>query len=311
MDVNSCSNCAVCWKYLYNNSTTIFVSVCLFIFGLTRFSKNVGFWVQSAGNQRHISCLVGTSETKRADTSNNFFSWLAGLIDGDGTLLVSQKGYTSLEITMGIEDLHLLRYIQDQLGGSVKLRSGVNAYRYRLHNKPGMINLINGINGHIRHSGRLAQLHRVCVKLSIIPLMPAPLYTTSPWFAGFFDADGTIGFSFKGNLPQLSVRVTNKNNADVQPYKDIFGGNIYFDSSQNGYYQWSIQSRADVIRVTNCLSACRSRKSRRFFLLEEYYRLYDLRAFKADSIHDKAWAAFMSKWKFQVDDIVPFPMLMI
>ncbi|KAL0294833.1 UNVERIFIED_CONTAM: Intron-encoded DNA endonuclease aI4 [Sesamum calycinum] len=55
---------------------------------------------------------------------------------------------------------------------------------------------------------------------------------------GFFDADGTIGIAMKNRLPQLSIRVTNKLLQDVESYKVVFGGNIYFDSSQNGYYQW-------------------------------------------------------------------------
>jgi hypothetical protein len=267
---------------------------------VSRFGKNVGLWVQSAGNQRHVSSLVGTSETIRAATlpNSNFFSWLAGVIDGDGCLLVSKQGYTSLEITIGFEDLAILRYIQSMLGGgSIKMRSGAKAYRYRLHNAAGMIFLINNINGLIRHSIRLAQLHRVCSKLGITPLMPVSLNTLSGWFAGFFDADGTFDFSFKNGLPQLSLRVTNKFVVDVQPFMDIFGGNIYFDSRQNGYYQWSVQSKRDVIRITALLSsACRSNKSRRFFLVEEYFNLRDLRAFYPDSIHHKAWLAFIDKW---------------
>ena len=120
-----------------------------------RSSKNGVSKTQSAGNQRHKSSLVGTSETTRATTyPKSFCEWLAGIIDGDGTLQVSKQGYTSLEITMGLEDLPLLRYIQHMLGdGSIKMRSGAKAYRYRLHKKLGMIKLMNCINGHIRGMG--------------------------------------------------------------------------------------------------------------------------------------------------------------
>lgn len=41
------------------------------------------------------------------------------------------------------------------------MRSGVKAYRYRLHNREGMIQLINCIIGYIRHYSRVLQLHRV------------------------------------------------------------------------------------------------------------------------------------------------------
>lgn len=295
-DSNLNTHCAICWDCLLNGTPTMFISGFIV---KPRSSQNGVSKTQSAGNQRHKSSLVGTSETTCATTyPKSFCEWLAGIIDGDGSLQVSKQGYASLEITMGLEDLPLLRYIQHMLGGSIKMRSGAKAYRYRLHNQLGMIKLMNCINGHIRHSARLLQLHRVCQVLDIPVILPITLDAPSNWFAGFFDADGTIGIAMKNRLPQLSIRVTNKLLQDVESYKVVFGGNIYFDSSQNGYYQWSVQSRKDVIMMLDYFksSTFRSHKSRRFFLIEEYYSLYDLKAFKPDSIHHKAWLAFLDKW---------------
>ena len=289
--------CAICWECLFNDIITVNISGLLL--SRSRSSQNMISKAQSAGNQRHESSLVGSSETTRAATyPKSFCEWLAGLIDGDGCLLVNKQGYTSLEITMGLEDLPCLRYIQDKLGGSIKMRSGAKAYRYRLHNKQGMINLIHCINGYIRHSSRLLQLHRVSQQLHIPVVQPVYLSNTNNWFAGFFDADGTIGISMKNDHPQLSIRVVNKLLQDVQWFKDVFGGNIYFDSAQNGYYQWSVQSREDVLAMLDYFksSGCRSQKSQRFFLLHDFYALRDLKAFKVDSIHHKVWLDFMKKW---------------
>lgn len=292
------THCAVCWDCLLNGTPTMFISGFLV---KPRSSQNGVSKTQSAGNQRHKSSLVGTSETTCATTyPKSFCEWLAGIIDGDGSIQVSKQGYTSLEITMGLEDLRLLRYIQHMLGGSIKMRSGAKAYRYRLHNQLGMIKLMNCINGHIRHSARLLQLHRVCQVLDIPVILPIRLDAQSNWFAGFFDADGTISIAMKNRLPQLSIRVTNKLLQDVESYKVVFGGNIHFDSSKNGYYNWSVQSRKDVIMMLDYFksSTFRSHKSRRFFLIEEYYSLYDLKAFKPYSIHHKAWLAFLDKWNY-------------
>ena len=180
-------NCAVCWECSANVITTMSISGLII---RSRSSKNVINTTQSAGNQRRfVSSQVGTSETTRAATnpfSKSFCEWLAGVIDGDGSLQVSKQGYTSLEITMELKDLALLRYIQDKLpvrGGSIKMRSGAKAYRYRLHNRKGMIKLINSINGHIRHTSRLLQLHRVCQQLNISVLESVPLTKSSYWFA--------------------------------------------------------------------------------------------------------------------------------
>ncbi len=288
-------NYAICWKCLLNNMVTMNVSG---IF-LPRLSKNIMFKTQSAGNQRHESSLVGTSETICvAPYSKSFCEWLAGLIDGDGCLQVSKQGYTSLEITMGVEDLACLRYIQDKLGGSVKMRSGKKAYRYRLHNKQGMITLIHCINGYIRHTSRLQQLHRVCQQLNLPVVYPTNLSKESSWFAGFFDGDGTITIGIKHKYPQLTIRAANKLMQDVQWFKDEFGGSIYFDSSQNGYYHWSVQSRADVLNMLAYFNThtSRSHKSQRIYMIKEYYALYDLKAYKPDNIHHKAWLTFMNKW---------------
>jgi len=77
---------------------------------------------------------------------------------------------------MSLKDEHALRYIQNKLGGSIKLRSGVKAVRYRLHNKKGMIELINRINGKVRHTSRLKQLNLLCTVLDIDFIMPDKLH---------------------------------------------------------------------------------------------------------------------------------------
>ena len=102
----------------------------------------------------------------------------------------------------------------------------------------------------------------------------------------------------KNLRPQLSIIVVNKLLVDVQWYKQVFGGHIYFDSSQNGYYQWSIQSRENVLIMKDYFRGkCKSHKLHRFFLVDEYFKLRDLNAFLEDNIHHKAWLAFLVKWQ--------------
>ena len=56
--------------------------------------------------------LVGTSEITRAEAKFN--QWLGGVIDGDGYLGVSKAGYSSLEVTMSLEDESALLKIKDK-----------------------------------------------------------------------------------------------------------------------------------------------------------------------------------------------------
>ena len=130
--------------------------------------------------------LVGTSEairmlnentklTKKTKKNKKWNQWLAGLIDGDGSFLLSKKGYASLEITMDIRDEHALQRIKNYYGGSIKLRSGAKALRYRLHHKSGLLALINDINGKIRNSHRLLQLNKICENYNLKLIYPEKL----------------------------------------------------------------------------------------------------------------------------------------
>jgi len=257
---------------------------------------------------KRFNFLVGTSETTRPLSFKQGFEkndeswneWLAGLIDGDGSLLLSKSGYPSCEITMSLQDEHALAIIKQKLGGSLKLRSGVKALRYRLHNKKGMIELVNRINGKIRHTSRLKQLESICSNLKIKIVYPTVITKDNGWFVGFFDADGTIAYSIKNNYPQLTISVTNKLLVDVIIFKDIFGGNVYFDKGQNGYYKWSIQARADIELFKSYLLKYPSfsNKKQRLFLTDKYYELKDLKAYSAsnESPRYKAWRLFNTKW---------------
>jgi len=294
--------CAICWNQLYFESTNDISLVMQAI--MVKISQNHEWNQQVTKNRYYSSHLVGTSETTRATLFStkeiHFNQWLSGLIDGDGTFQVSKKGYTSCEITVGLHDERMLRTIQNFLGGSIKLRSGAQAVRWRLHNKSGMINLINRVNGNIRHSNRLLQLNNVSATLGLEVVSANVLHKDNGWYAGFFDADGTIGFYFKNGYPQLTVSVTNKLRIDVEPFLIRFGGSIYFDKAQNGYYKWSIQSESDILAFVEYTKMCRPKsiKGKRFFLIKQYYYLVKLKAYEAsnDSSLLKAWIIFNQKW---------------
>lgn len=257
--------------------------------------------------------LLGLSDSDKSITKQSqdakdlaFNQWLAGVIDGDGHFGVSKAGYCSLEITMGTADEPLLLRIKQVLGGSVKPRAGYRAVRYRLHNTPGMINVVNRVNGHIRNSIRLPQLACVCNQLGIPFNQPYDLHANSAWYAGFFDADGTITYSLKEygkngyKRPQLSINVSNKHSVDLEMFVARFGGKIYFDRSCNGNI-WYITSYDDVARFllyVKDANYVRSVKMHRLMLVKKYYKLVSLRAFAQDASPSlvKAWNKFNMDW---------------
>ena len=263
-----------------------------------------------SNNENNLIIKVKDFDNLIMDQNNNedkkFNEWLAGLIDGDGCFGITQKKYTNCEITVGLEDEKMLRQIQNKFGGSVSLRSGAKAIRYRLQNREGMIKLVNSINGNIRHSKRLVQLHKVCLILGIKIKMPIQLTIDNAWFSGFFDADGTINYYYRDKenklkiRPQLTISVTNKYLQDIEPFSQILGGKIYFDKAQNGYYKWSINN--EVLHTKyyeyNKTNPSRSFKGSRIFLIKEFYKLYNLKAFRSgdNTLLFKSWLVFEKKW---------------
>ena len=208
--------------------------------------------------------------------------WLAGLIDSDGSFLLSKKGYGSLEITMDIRDEHALQIIKNVYGGSIKLRSGANALRYRLHHKSGLLSLINDVNGQIRNSNRLIQLNKLCYKYNLTLIYPEKLNYYNGWLSGFFDGDGTITIN-KTNT-QLSICLSQKTSELLIPLIDIYGGNIYIDKGSL-CFKWYITKREDILNLLEYfkLYPSRSAKTKRIHLISNYYKIKDLKAHKAPS----------------------------
>lgn len=125
------------------------------------------------------------------------YQWLAGLIDGDGCFLVSNKGYASLEITVSSVDEALLHQIKQLFGGSIKTRGSLKALRYRLHNKEGLTKLVHAINGNIRNSIRQEQF-KCILKLYNIKYIEPCIFTWSNGYAsGLLDSDGSVSLSVK------------------------------------------------------------------------------------------------------------------
>ena len=242
------------------------------------------------------------------NTNNNnikFNEWLAGLIDGDGSFLLSQKGYASLEITMDIRDEHALQIIKNVYGGSIKLRSGANALRYRLHHKSGLLVLINDVNGHIRDSNRLIQLNKICDKYNLKLIYPEKLSYHNGWLSGFFDAEGLLDYKIDNNkIPKLFVEVNDRSYNMVILFKSIFGGYIYINKNLNNCYTWCLESDKDNDLFLNFFQyiktyPLKANRHKKFFLIPEFNKVLDLKAYKAskESILSKVWTKFNNKFK--------------
>ena len=241
--------------------------------------------------------LQPSSPNSELTRLKNWNEWLAGLIDGDGSFLLSKKGYASLEITMDIRDEHALQIIKNVYGGSIKIRSGTNALRYRLHHKSGLLTLIKDVNGHIRNPNRLLQLNKICNKYELLLIHPLKLNYNNGWLSGFIDADGTITIN-KINR-QLSISISQKTEELLLPLKELYGGNIYTDRSSQTFKLY-ITEQKDIFNLLEYFKIypLRSAKKNRIHLLKKFYELKDLKAHRAmpGTLLHKSWQYFNLNW---------------
>jgi LAGLIDADG endonuclease/GIY-YIG catalytic domain len=162
-----------------------------------------------------------------SNTSNNnykFISYLTGLIEGDGTIIVpftdrSSKGklnYPSIQIAYHLKDLPLALLIQKKLGyGSLIRKKGLNAYTYYINDKKGILKLINLLNGNMK-TPKINSLYNLIDWLNNknpqLNLIKLPLNTFSlskdAWLTGFIESDGhfSVRTTMTGKYPKIECK---------------------------------------------------------------------------------------------------------
>jgi hypothetical protein len=163
--------------------------------------------------------------TKKIDLISPIFlsSYLAGLIEGDGTIVVpkterSNKGklnYPCVQIVFQLKDFPLCQVIQILIGhGSISKKKQSAAYILSINNFEGLVKLCHLINGQMRGS-KYYQLQLLInylnKKSSDLHIQPLGICSTSlekdSWLSGFIEADGSfqVRTSLNSKIPRISL----------------------------------------------------------------------------------------------------------
>ena len=209
-------NLAICWKHFLNLKFLL--------------------ESQSAGNLSDYN-LIGilreyTPEVvccnnlilSKIKINNKFVSYLTGLIEGDGTIIVpkserSVKGtlnYPSIQIVFHIKDLPLALLLQKNLGyGSLIRKKGLNAYVLYINAYKDILNLVSLLNGNMR-TPKIYSLYKLIDWLNNknpnLNLTKHPLNTNSlsndAWLSGMIESDGhfSVRTTMKGKYPKIECK---------------------------------------------------------------------------------------------------------
>jgi len=132
---------------------------------------------------------------------SNFNSYLAGLFEGDGHILISRGENGIKKITIGItfniKDLPLCEQIKNILGiGWIRIKAKDNACVLNFHTDEGLIKFIALTNGYLR-TPKIYKFHIAIQHLNEKYFLNIQKYEldgsylgNNNWLAGFIDADG-------------------------------------------------------------------------------------------------------------------------
>jgi hypothetical protein len=148
---------------------------------------------------------------------NNLKPYLAGLIEGDGTIVVPKKersdkgklNYASIQIVFVAKDLPLAVMLLKLIGhGSISKRKNSAAYIFSINSRQGLLTTVNLLNGYFRTPkwdafSELVNWLNIRAAGNEEPINLLPIDTSSissnSWLAGFIEADGS--FQVRTSLP--------------------------------------------------------------------------------------------------------------
>lgn len=145
------------------------------------------------------------------DNDKNFWSWFAGVLDGDGNFQIrninNKKVIKTIEIKLHNRDIRILVRILDKLHLGRIYRYKNNPYsKWIISNQKDIKYIINHINGLIRL--KVHNFKQGCECLNIkynegnYTLLP-----NDPYFSGLIDTDGSIVFNYSSNRIECNLEL--------------------------------------------------------------------------------------------------------
>ena len=206
-------------------------------------------------------------------TKQSLGSYLAGLIEGDGYITITNKDSVILGITFNLKDKPLAEKLLRILGGGFIVKRKTNSVELRFSHKQTLCQIIELINGKFR-TPKIDQLYKLVdwmnkkhsMNITKLPLNDSPILKDS-WLSGFIDAGGC--FYIRNSLKQIICKFnleqrmiypkTNENyNTILNKICLAFGVKLNIReriSKKNSYYIIKLENQNAVKLLINYLDA--------------------------------------------------------
>lgn len=275
--------------------------------------------------------MVNTKNTNIFNPDSKWNQWFAGFTDGDGCFYINKKEKNvSFELTTHITDARVLYNIKNKLkAGSVKLRSGSNSIRYRVKQKPVILEIVQRLNGLVRNPARMGQLRQVCELYNLEFKVPSTLRKDDGYLSGLIDSDGSFSISVSHSTAensqisgvegrilrliqargyqQIALKVTSSHKTYLEIIQNSYGYGIVFpekdnikNNNPNAKYHWTIRSYHDfqILYEYTKMNPLKSVKMHRMRLALLYFKYKTLKYHlkPQDTVEAKIWTKFSKSW---------------
>lgn len=259
---------------------------------------------------------------------NTFGSYLAGLIEGDGSINVptyirdsrNRKRYPSIRICFNIKDKKVVEHLQFIFGGTYWINKNKTYIIYSIQKHNELVNIVNLINGYFR-TPKIEALKRLIDffnenlkekdnEIIIFKGLDQSPIDSNGWLAGFSDSDGNFNINIskrKGtnNIRiQLSFRIEQKE--QIKKYvSNQLGGASYYNICFKiaNYFNVSLYNR--IRKLNNkefSIYLITAHNSKSHDLVISYFEKYPLLSSKYLNFIDWSTIHFMRKGKKYISE---------
>lgn len=265
-------NLAICWEHLYRSiSRKLFANFSCFNSTLR---EDDTLKLENIETIEDCESNIELNRIFRGYTLNttNIYSYLAGLIEGDGCIYVpkSSVGAAKVVIIFNSKDLPLALLIQKELKwGNINKIKGKNAYEYVISNFEGLNLIANLINGYMR-THKIEKLYKLIDWINLknknnnlkkLSLDNSCL-SSNAWLAGFIEADGCFYVRVTQNkncathkiacLFELAQKTTEENSMldIITKISEFLSTNVKFRDKSSQYWIRTSKYESNKILVS-------------------------------------------------------------